>query len=510
MTSGNQYILEMRNISKSYPGVKALNDVQLCVKPGEIHALMGANGAGKSTLMKVLSGIIQPDRGSGSIILDGNPVTFKNPTDAQLKGISIVFQELNVIPDMNVLENIFLNREITKAGIYHWKAMRAKALATMKDLGVNFDLTAKVKNLSIAQQQMVEIVKAVSADVKLVIFDEPTSSLTVKETKILFSIMKKLHERNITLIYISHRLNEIYDNCDTVTILRDGNRIMTKPLSEVPMKMLVSTMVGRDVSETFPIRKLKKSGEEILRVEHLTSEPYFRDISFTLHKGEILGLAGLVGAGRTEVCKAIFGEFPLQSGKIYFENNLVRINHSRKAIDLGIAYATEDRKYEGLMLGRSIRENSSLASLSRFSNKIRLLNQKKERKEVDSLSKELSLRTPSIEQLAKNLSGGNQQKVCLIKWLLSNPKIIIFDEPTRGIDVGAKAEFYQIISDLADKGMAVILISSEEVELIGLSNRMIVLKEGSYINELIPYENCSNELGHYMFGLEYEKGGCLQ
>jgi len=495
----------MDNINKTYPGVKALDDVSLRVKPNEIHALVGANGAGKSTLMKILAGIIQPDKNSGEIRLDNQTVAFKNPTDAQRKGISIVFQELNVIPDMSVLENIFLNREITRGGFYDWRAMEKKAAEIMADLELEFHLKAMVKTLSIAQQQMVEIVKAVSANVKLVILDEPTSSLTVKETAALFRIMKKLHENGIAIIYITHRLDEIYENCGAVTVIRDGRWIFTKPLDEVPMDALVTAMVGRDVSQTFPEKSNKQFGEEILRVEGLTSEPYFRDISFSLCRGEILGLAGLVGAGRSEVCRAVFGALPLGAGTICFENKPVRVKSTRRAIDLGIAYATEDRKYDGLMLGRSIRENATISCLKQFIRSLFLLDKKKERRDVRELSGGLSLKTPGIEQPVSSLSGGNQQKVCLVKWLLTKPKVIIFDEPTRGIDVGSKEEFYHIISDLASQGLAIILISSEESELIGLSDRMIVLKDGNYVSEMIPYENCEIELGHYMFGLQYGK-----
>lgn len=499
-----EYILEMENISRSFPGVKALDDVTIRVKPGQVHALMGANGAGKSTLMKILSGIIPPDAGSGEMKLAGKALQLKTPTDAQLSGISIVFQELNVIPDLSVLENIFLNREITRGGFYDWKEMRAQATAIVERLGLDFHINTLVKNMSIAQQQMVEIVKAVSYNAKIVILDEPTSSLTAKETTTLFEIMHKLHEEGVTLIYISHRLEEIYQECDSVTILRDGKWIMTDELENVPREQLVNTMIGRNLSEEFPERA-PHTGKEMLRVEGLCSGTRFQDISFTLHEGEILGIAGLVGAGRTEVAKAIFGEYPLDSGEIYLAGEKTRVRSSRDAINNGIAYVTEDRKNEGLLLNRSIRENSSLACLNFFRNKAGLIDQKREKEVVQKGADDLSVKTPSIEQFAQNLSGGNQQKVCLVKWLLTNPRVIIFDEPTRGIDVGSKAEFYRIINDIASTGVSVLLISSEETELLGMSDRIIALKEGRITGELTPYDGCMDELSHYIFGLEYAK-----
>lgn len=501
-----EYVLEMENISKSFPGVKALDGVTLRVKPGQVHALMGANGAGKSTLMKILYGILQPDPGSGDIKLLGKKLTLKNPTDAQESGISIVFQELNNLPDLNVTENIFINREITKNGFYDWKAMRKRTEEIIAELDLEFTPFTLLKDMPIAQQQMVEIAKAVSVDAKVVILDEPTSSLTTKETAKLFEIMKKLHKNGVTLIYISHRLEEIYSQCDSLTILRDGKWVLTDELSNVPREELVRHMLGRKMSEEFPEIRLH-TGKEVLRVENLCSHR-FKNISFTLHEGEILGLAGLVGAGRTEVAKAIFGEFPLTSGTVFIDDEKVNIRSSLDAINLGIAYVTEDRKAEGLLLGRSIRENSSLASLDQFKGKtMRLIDRRKEAKVVEEKSQELSVKTPSIEQLARNLSGGNQQKVCLVKWLLTNPRIIIFDEPTRGIDVGSKAEFYRIISNIAAEGVCVLLISSEEEELLGMSTRIIVLKEGQITGELEPYDGCIEELSHYMFGMEYSKQG---
>jgi ribose transport system ATP-binding protein len=500
----SNYILEMHQISKTYPGTKALDAVDFMLKKGQIHALVGANGAGKSTLMKILSGVIQPDKGSGYIKIDGRNVVFKNPVDAYQNGVSIVFQELNVIPDLSVLENIFLNREIVKFGFYDWKAMRTEAVRIMNELGVFFDLNERVGDLSIALQQMVEIIRAVSAGASILILDEPTSSLTAKETDVLFNIIHQLHKKDVTIIYISHRMDEIYQLCDSVTILRDGKLILTESLCNLSKEDLIKNMIGRSLNEEYPEHK-KICGEEVLRVEQLCSGQYFQDISFTLHKGEILGLAGLVGAGRTEVSKAIFGEFPLNSGKVYLESKEVQINSSAKALSYGIAYCTEDRKQEGLLLERSIRENIALSSLERFQNGFGLLNKKSERRVVSEKANSLSIKAFSMEQTTSSLSGGNQQKVCLAKWLLTDPKVLIFDEPTRGIDVGAKADFYKIICDLAERGVSILLISSEEDELIGLSDRIIVMREGRISGELIPTGDCLEEMTKYMFGLEYKR-----
>lgn len=500
----------MHDITKSFSGVKALDAVTLKVEKGDIHALMGANGAGKSTLMKILSGILKPDANSGYIILDGETVRFKNPTDAQEKGISIVFQELTVIRHLNVLENIFLNREIVRKGFYDWAAMRKKARLVMDDLGVHYDINTRVGDLSIAQQQMVEIIKAVSTDVKVLILDEPTSSLAEKETQLLFEMIHKLHDRGVTIVYISHRMEEIYQLCNRISVLRDGKFLFTKSSEELSMADLASSMIGRNICEEFPKRKKTSSEEIVLSVEDLSSERRFRNIKFSLHKGEILGLAGLVGAGRTEVGRALFGEYPVKSGKIFFEGKQVRIRSSRQALNLGIAYATEDRKHDGVLFGRSIQENACLASLNSYWNKFRLIDRRKEAAAVSEQIRNLAIKATGPAQEIQYLSGGNQQKTCLAKWLLVKPKVLILDEPTRGIDVGAKAEFYQIICDLADQGTSILMISSEESELVGLCEKIIVLKEGEITSEFKPYDGCMDELSSYMFGLEYDRKGKSQ
>lgn len=491
-----KYLLEMDRIRKEFPGVVALDDVSLQIRRGEVHALMGANGAGKSTLMKILAGIYSPD--SGSVIIEGEKVEIKNPAHAKRHGISIVFQELNVLPDLSVLENIFIGREEAKLGFYGWRRMRKQAQDILDDLGINMSINAKVGTLPLAQQQMVEIVKAVSTDAKLIILDEPTSSLSVKEVETLYSIMDKLHKRGVAIVYISHRMDEIFKVAERITLLRDGRNIFTDEIANVSRERLIDGIVGEKMGKAFPVRT-PNIGEELLKVEGLTSKGHFNDISFSLKKGEILGFAGLVGAGRTQVAKAIFGEFPYQAGRITVSGKPYKPKGSGKAIRYKIAYATEDRKAEGLMLGRSIRENTSIASIKKVM-KHNFLSKKKEKSIVADVTKSLAVKTPSIEQIANNLSGGNQQKVCLAKWMLTEPDIMILDEPTRGIDIGAKTEFYNIIADMAAKGVGVILISSEESELIGLCDRIIVLREGELVGETDTKGNVEKKLMEYMLG----------
>lgn len=477
--SDSECILEVKGISKSFPGVKALDDVSFQIRKGEIHALLGANGAGKSTLIKIIAGMYTRD--SGEILMNGEPVQIRNPIDSQNLGISVVFQELTVFPDLNVLENIFINREITRMGMYDWKAMRRKTQEIIDDLELGFKLTDKVGNLPIAQQQMVEIVKAVSFDAKVLILDEPTSSLSAKETERLFKIMKKLHEKGTTIIYISHRLDEIYNNCERITLLRDGKWILTRALSTLPREELISNMIGRSLAAEFP-EKTNQVGEELLRVEGFTHPGVFENISFTLHAGEVLGFAGLIGAGRTEVMRALYGAYTKTAGRVFLEGREITIRSPQDALKNGIIYATESRKDDGLFMGRSILENVSVASLDRFAHPF--IDQKTERQEVLRVTEELNLVCSGLDQHAMNLSGGNQQKVCLAKWLLTEPRIFILDEPTKGIDVGAKAEFYRIINELAEKGAGIIVVSSEEQELIGVADRIIAMHEGTITGQV--------------------------
>lgn len=499
-------ILEVRGISKSFPGVKALDNVSFQIRRGEIHALLGANGAGKSTLIKIIAGMYSKD--AGSILIDGQEVQIRNPLDSQALGISVVFQELTVFPDLSVLENIFINREQLRGIFYDWKHMKEKTQQIIDELGLGFKVTDKVGNLPIAQQQMVEIVKAVSFDAKILILDEPTSSLSAKETERLFEIMRKLHEKGTTIIYISHRLDEIYNNCQRITLLRDGEWILTRDLEGFSREELISNMIGRNLASEFP-PKTNQVGEERLRVEHFSYRNVFQDVSFTLHKGEVLGFAGLVGAGRTELMRAIYGAYPKESGAVFYEGQEIAIRSPLDALKHGIIYATESRKDDGLFMGRSILENVSVSSLERFCHP--LLDQRAEKKEVERVTNELRVKCSSLQQHAMNLSGGNQQKVCLAKWLLTNPNVFILDEPTRGIDVGAKAEFYRIINELAEKGASVIVVSSEEQELMGICDRILVMHEGKVTGEVadVPHqENLERKLMVYMMDAGEDEQAC--
>lgn len=494
--SEQDVILEVKGISKSFPGVKALDDVSFQIRRGEIHALLGANGAGKSTLIKIIAGMYSKD--SGSILVDGQEVQIRTPLDSQALGISVVFQELTVFPDLSVLENIFINRELTRGVFYDWKNMRRRTQQIIDELGLGFKVTDKVGSLPIAQQQMVEIVKAVSFDAKILILDEPTSSLSAKETERLFEIMRKLHEKGTTIIYISHRLDEIYNNCQRITLLRDGQWILTRDLEGFSREELISNMIGRNLASEFP-QKTNQVGEERMRVEHFTWRNVFQDVSFTLHKGEVLGFAGLVGAGRTELMRAVYGAYPKESGTVFYEGRQVTIRSPLDALKLGIIYATESRKDDGLFMGRSILENVSVSSLERFCHP--LLDQRAERREVERVTESLRVKCAGLNQHAEDLSGGNQQKVCLAKWLLTEPEVFILDEPTRGIDVGAKAEFYRIINQLAEQGSSVIVISSEEQELMGVCDRIIVMHEGRVTGEIgdVPHqEDLERKLMVYM------------
>ncbi len=495
MANSNDIILEFHNVTKTFPGVQALDNVSFQVRRGEVHALMGANGAGKSTLIKILAGQYTMD--SGSVTVDGQTFSnIRNAAMSQSLGISVVFQELNVLPDLSVTENIYIRNEETKVIFYKWKKMRRNTQKLIDELGLDFRATDKVKNLSIAQQQMVEIVKAISFNAKIIILDEPTSSLSSKETEMLFAMMRQLRERGVTLIYVSHRLDEIYNNCERLSLLRDGQWILTRNLSQLPREELIENMIGRKLDEEYPARE-NVVEEEIMRVENFSSGKFFQDISFSVHKGEVLGLAGLVGAGRTEVAKAIFGEFKKNSGTVYLEGKKLHIRNSTQALRNGIAYATEDRKVEGLMLGLNLRQNITIASLNQVV-KFGLIRKKKEKQVAQEYMEALQVKATGTEQKAIDLSGGNQQKVCLAKWLMSQPKVLILDEPTRGIDVGSKAEFYRIIGNLAKSGMAVIVISSEEQELIGLCDRILVMCEGRMTGEITEVENCEKQLMFYM------------
>ncbi|MBO7711643.1 MAG: sugar ABC transporter ATP-binding protein [Lachnospiraceae bacterium] len=463
----------MMDITKEFPGVKALDGVSLRVRPGTVHALMGENGAGKSTLMKCLIGIYH--KTSGKIIYDGKEVDFNTTTDGLSNGISMIHQELSPIPERSVAENVWVGRQPMKNRLMvDHKKMRENTVKLFEQLQVNIDPDLKMKELTVSQMQMVEIVKAVSYNSKIVIMDEPTSSLTKGEVEHLFRIIRQLKSEGIAVIYISHKMEEIFEICDEVTIYRDGKYITTSKVSDITMDELVRHMVGREITEMFP-KVDCKIGEVVLEVEHLNAGKLVKDVSFSLHKGEILGFAGLVGAGRSETMEAIFGLRHVQSGTIRIKGKEVTIKSPPDAIRNGISFLTEDRRGKGIIGIRDVSENTILSNLPAYGTP---LNHKKIKEDVDEYVAKLRVKTPNNQEKLQNLSGGNQQKVLVARCLLTEPDIFIVDEPTRGIDVGAKSEIHALISQLAGQGKAVLLISSEMPEVMGMSDRIVVMHEG--------------------------------
>ncbi len=478
----SEYVLEMTDVSKSFPGVKALDHAQLKLRPGKVHALMGENGAGKSTLMKCMFGIYKMDE--GQIKIDGQPATIHDPMDALRKGIAMVHQELQPIPARTVGENIFLGRYPMKKFlgfipmVDHDK-MYADTAALLKKVRMNFDPKQKVGELSVSQMQSVEIAKAVSANCRVLILDEPTSSLTQNEVEALFRIIEDLKAENVAIVYISHKMDEILRIGDEVTIMRDGQYIGTWDAKDLTTDMIITQMVGRELKNLYPARQ-NVPGEEVLRVENFTSinPKSFRGVSFTLHKGEILGVGGLVGAQRTELMEGMFGIRSHSQGKIYYRGKEMKINRPKDAIDNGIALLTEDRRGSGIMGVLSVADNISIASLQKYLDFGIAINGKKVEKLVQDNVRVMNIKTPSSKTLIKSLSGGNQQKVLIGRWLANDPDVLILDEPTRGIDVGAKYEIYCIIADLARQGKSIIMISSEMSELIGMADRIMVMCDG--------------------------------
>ncbi len=467
--------IEMKGINKAFGSNQVLRDAGFVLEDGEVHALMGENGAGKSTLMKILTGVYKKD--AGTITIDGKEVNFKNPQEAEKAGIVFIYQELNVLYDLTVEENLFMGKEITKFfGICDKKAMRAKAQEVMEKMGVNIPVDAVMSDLSVGQQQMVEICKALMVDAKVLIMDEPTAALTERETESLFKVMKSLREKDVSIVYISHRMEEIFELCDRITILRDGSYIGTEKISEIDMDGVVRMMIGREIGERFPKRDVK-IGDVVLRVEGLTREGIFHDVSFDVRAGEVLGVAGLMGAGRTEIMRAIFGCIPKDQGNIYIEGQKVRMKNPEQAIKAGIGFITEDRKTEGLLLEKSISDNIEIANLKTVSQK-GVLSRKKEKDLVKKEIEEFHIKCFGPWHECNNLSGGNQQKVVLAKWIATNPKILILDEPTRGVDIGAKKEIYNVINQMAAQGVAVVMVSSELPEVLGMSDRIMVVREG--------------------------------
>ena len=485
---GEDYIFECQNISKYFGGSKALKNVEFHLKPGEIHALLGENGAGKSTLMKIIVGLYKPD--TGTMKLEGKPYRANDPYDAMRHGISMIHQELNIEPHLSVAESIFLNREDTVGPFLNPKKTNERAQKVLDQFDFHVSPTTLMEKLTIAQAQMVEIIRAVSCDAKIVIMDEPTSSLDSNETERLFATIRQLKQQGVSVIYISHRMEEIFEICDTISIFRDGQYIGTKPLAETNKNELVSMMVGHEVLNIFP-KVDCEIGQTVFKVEGLCGKG-FTDISFEVHAGEILGFSGLVGSGRSETMRAIFGLDPLESGHLYLNGEEIRIREPQKAIDLGIAMVNEDRKLFGLCLNRSVKENISLPNL-RARQKGLFIQSKRELRECTEMAEKLHVKTAGMDAEAYSLSGGNQQKVVLAKWMMTNPKVLILDEPTRGVDVGAKAEIHMLMCQLAAQGLAIILISSELPEVLGMSDRILIYHEGRIINSVMREQVLSGE-----------------
>jgi inositol transport system ATP-binding protein len=493
-----EYILEMEGISKEFPGVKALKDVTLRVKKGKVHALVGENGAGKSTLMKILNGIYMPD--SGVIKLKGKEIKLRSPIDALKNGISMIHQELTPILNMTVAENIFLGREplLRNLPIVNDREMINMTRKLLENLEMNIDPSTLMRNLSVAQMQMVEIAKAISYNSGLIIMDEPTSAISEKEVLHLFKIIRNLKSKGISIIFISHRFDEIYEIADEVTVLRDGEHIFTGSLEDVSREKLIEMMVGRELKQMFP-KEDAEIGEVVLEVKNLTKQGVFYDVSFKVRRGEILGIAGLMGAGRTEVVESIFGIRQYDYGEIYVNGKKVDIKSPIDAINNRMALITEDRK-TGLFLPLTVEENIIMASLSNYTRGFFVDGEKVSedcKKQVDKLR----IKTPSLSQKIKFLSGGNQQKALIARWLLTYPEILILDEPTRGIDVGAKAEIHKLITKMAQEGKAIIMISSELPEILGMSDRIIVMHEGRVKGELKREEASQEKIMRYAMGL---------
>ena len=489
-TQGNsqEYLLEIKGVSKTFPGVQALNHVDLCLKSGEVLALVGENGAGKSTLMKILAGVQEADHGSGQILLEGKPVWYKSALEAKQDGIIMVFQELSLVMDLSVSENIFLGSlPLSKLNNVKWKELYAKTAQVLEEIDCPISPQTIVRNLPIAQQQLVEIGRALALGAKIVVLDEPTSSLTEKEQVILFNNIRKLKERGVGVIYISHRMDEIFQISDRITVFRDGKNSGELITAQTDLAGVVSCMIGRNLNEYYH-RNGAESGEEILRVEGLSLKDHFEDINLSVKRNEVVGLYGLVGAGRTEIVETIFGIRKKSAGKLFFEGKAVDILTSKDAVELGIALVPENRKTQGLVLQMSCRDNAVLAKLPWIANKIGVVNKEAPNAIYKEFHAKLNIQSPSPRQKVVLLSGGNQQKVVIAKWMSLSPKLLILDEPTRGIDIGSKAEIHKLIAEFAESGMGVIVISSEMPEIIGISNRVIAITQGKITAEFSKEE----------------------
>ena len=491
-------LLEFRGIGKYFPGVKALDDVSFDLYPGEVHVIVGENGAGKSTLMKVLSGAYTAD--AGEILLEGKPITRNSPRISEELGIRMIYQELNLVPELSIASNVFLGHELKKGFFVDKRAQEAKADELLRDMGIQVDSRTLVKNLGVGTQQMVEIAKALSKNAKIIVFDEPTSSLTDSEIRELFRIIGLLKQRGVGMFYISHRLEELYEIGDRVTIMRDGAKVGTYRLDEIRMNEMIEKIAGRKIENLYPRNRIPH-GECVLEVKNCSGAG-FENVSLKVHAGEIAGLSGLVGAGRTELARAIFGIDGYHSGEILLEGKKVKKNSPKEAARAGIGLLPEDRKVQGLALKKNIRENMVVSVLnSLFKNGI--VDTKKERTVCNRYVEELQIATPTVEKLAGFLSGGTQQKVVIAKWLMADLKLFIFDEPTRGIDVGAKSEIYRLMDELVHQGAAVLMISSDLPEVLGMSDRIYVMSQGKITGELGYQEADQNLVLRYA----YNQGG---
>lgn len=493
-------LLVMNNISKSFPGVKALQNIDIKAHCGEVLALLGENGAGKSTLMNILSGVYSKD--SGQIFIDGTEVDIHGIKQAENLGISIIHQELSILHNLSVSDNIFLGNEKFNKGTRRLNKAWAKerSIAFLKQIGCNLDPDTLAKDISIGDMQMIEIVKSLTKNSSIIIMDEPTTALTEVETKKLFEVIKKLKQQGIAIIYISHRMDEIFQICDSITVLRDGKHVGDVKTSDVTQDELITMMVGRKLEEQFPYKEVEKT-KTLLKVEDISFGNRVKKVSFEVKGGEILGFAGLMGAGRTELAKTIIGDYKKECGEIYVDGKKVNIHSPKDAINFGVCYVSEDRKKEGLILGLSVRENMTLSNLKTYENRYMKINRKSEKLEVEEYIKKISIKTPNQEQLIKYLSGGNQQKVILSKWLMLSPKVLIIDEPTKGIDVGAKKEIYDVLNELKSMGKAIILISSDMAEVIGISDRVIVMHEGEITGKLNRSELTQENIMKYAVGI---------
>ena len=475
----NSTVLELRHITKRFPGVLALSDVSISLKRGSVHALVGENGAGKSTLMKILSGMYKQDE--GEVWIGGDLANINNERDGFSYGVSMIYQELNSVLDMTVYENIFLGRMLKKGIFIDKKEMKKRTQNVLQELGINISPEAYLRDLSVAQRQMVEIAKAILRNSKIFVMDEPTSSISLKETEVLFDFIRRMQKQGISILYISHRLEEIFEICDDITIIRDGNLVHSCRVNEISKDEIIQHMVGRKLSNQYPKEKAD-FGDVALSVRGF-SGTQFNDVSFDVRAGEILGISGLIGAGRTEVVRAIFGLDKCISGKLEINGKNTLIKEPGDAIDAGIALVSEDRRRYGLVLCESVKHNISLVHIKQFLNKLHFIKKDAEKAAVDEKVRQLNIKASGINAAVNTMSGGNQQKVVLAKWMIQTPKVLILDEPTRGIDVGAKFEIYRLMVDFAKRGIAIIMISSELPEILGMSDRVLVMAEGEIKGE---------------------------